>query len=40
MFLAFLTTVASTTAIQLFTAGSIAAVALYTGTTRIKVKVK
>ena len=41
MFLAFLTaTIASTSAIELFTAGSIAAVALYTGTTKVKVKVK
>ena len=40
MFLAFLATVTSTTAIELFTAGSIAAVALYTGTTKVKVKVK
>lgn len=33
-------TVASTSAIELFTAGSVAAVALFTGTTKIKAKVK
>lgn len=41
MFVALLTaTIASTSAIELFTAGSVAAVALYTGTTKIKTKVK
>ena len=33
-------TVASTSVIELFTAGSVAAVALFTGTTKIKAKVK
>ena len=41
MFLTFLTaTIASTTAIEMFSSGSIAAVSVYTGTTKIKVKVK
>lgn len=40
MILGLLTATVGTTAIEMFTAGSVAAIALYTGTTKIKAKVK